>query len=297
VTGLAVDLRQETVPATSVESRDHRRVALLALAGLLLLRFPLLTGVGVVLGRTPGWAFVPYLLGTYSLTAFLVWWERERLQQFFFDRAASRIFLCQVFCFPLGIGLFVRMRRAGARFPSTPPGLVGWLLAGAAVGTATSLSTFLLGIVPPATRGPQPAGVVWLLFMAAIQTTNAGVFEEPLFRGFLWGYLRLAGWRNLWILLLQAALFTGGHVYYLRGEALLPWLVRMMLPSLTIGIMLWVSRSLAVSMVTHGFTNAAGDILLHTRSGPEAVRLAAFVSAVLACAALAALAVRRLRKR
>jgi hypothetical protein len=45
------------------------------------------------------------------------------------------------------------------------------------------------------------------LFYAVLsQMTNAAVFEEPLFRSFLWGHLQIAGWKNGWIWLFQAGL-------------------------------------------------------------------------------------------
>ena len=104
--------------------------------------------------------------------------------------------------------------------------------------------------------------------------TNAAVWEEPLFRGFLWGYLRLAKWKNVWIWLFQAVLFTLGHVYYLRSEAFVPWLIRMLLPSLLIGFIAWRAGSIFASMVTHGTFNACGDILFHSKSLSGAMQVA-----------------------
>jgi membrane protease YdiL (CAAX protease family) len=103
--------------------------------------------------------------------------------------------------------------------------------------------------------------------------TTAAVLEEPLFRGFLWGYLRRWHWPNVLIWLFQAALFTLGHIYYLKEEAFVPWLIRMMLPALLIGFIAWQARSIFAGMVTHGVFNASTDMLLHTRSLAEAIYL------------------------
>jgi membrane protease YdiL (CAAX protease family) len=47
----------------------------------------------------------------------------------------------------------------------------------------------------------------------------------------------------------------------------------MMLPSLIIGFIAWRAKSIFASMVTHGVFNASGDMLLHTRSLAEAVKV------------------------
>jgi membrane protease YdiL (CAAX protease family) len=130
-----------------------------------------------------------------------------------------------------------------------------------------------LGIEPPETRGATPASLMFLLPAILTQMTTAAVWEEPLFRGFLWGYLRRWRWPNVLIWLFQAALFTAGHIYYLKEEAFVPWLIRMMLPSLIVGLIAWQARSIFASMVTHGVFNASGDMLSHTRSLPEAIQV------------------------
>ena len=103
--------------------------------------------------------------------------------------------------------------------------------------------------------------------------TWAAVLEEPLFRGFLWGYLRRVRWKDGWIWLFQALLITLGHVFYLKTEAIGPWFIRMMLPSLVIGFIAWRAKSIFASMVTHGVFNASNDMLFHTRSLLEAVKV------------------------
>jgi len=123
------------------------------------------------------------------------------------------------------------------------------------------------------------------------------VFEEPLFRGFLWGYLRQARWKNGTILIFQAALFTLGHVYHLREEALGPWLLRMLLPSLLLGFVAWRAQSITASMVTHGFLNGSADMLMHTSSESGAIHTALRAMACIAALYLCGEAARRWRNR
>jgi membrane protease YdiL (CAAX protease family) len=99
-----------------------------------------------------------------------------------------------------------------------------------------------------------------LLFLPLQQMLFAGIIEEPFFRGFLWGALRKAGWRDHWILLAQAGLFWLGHFYY-AGKA--PWSFWLAIPAggLVLGLLAWRSRSIATSMLAHGCMNGFGQIV------------------------------------
>jgi membrane protease YdiL (CAAX protease family) len=46
--------------------------------------------------------------------------------------------------------------------------------------------------------------IATLILGAIHQLAHAAIFEEPIFRGFLWGYLRKVNWKEKWILLFQA---------------------------------------------------------------------------------------------
>jgi hypothetical protein len=47
----------------------------------------------------------------------------------------------------------------------------------------------------------------------------------------------------------------------------------MMLTSLVIGFIAWQAKSIFASMVTHGMFNASNDMLFHTRSLSEAIKV------------------------
>jgi membrane protease YdiL (CAAX protease family) len=98
-----------------------------------------------------------------------------------------------------------------------------------------------------------------LLRQPVYQLFYAGGMEEPLFRGFLWGALRQAGWKDGWICMFQAGLFCLGHIFYLTGG--LYWSFGFtFLAGLVWGILAWRSHSIAPSMLAHGFSNAWGGI-------------------------------------
>jgi len=89
------------------------------------------------------------------------------------------------------------------------------------------------------------------------QLGYAAATEEPLFRGFLWGYLRKLKWRETWIWLFQAGLFTLGHIYYINKHPYSFWIV-VPVGALVMGAVAWRSRSIATSMATHGALNTLG---------------------------------------
>ena len=268
-------LTNDTV-ATVDEGKKHFFISLFLLGGLLFLRFPfLIITQWILLGKPVplGIVFFTFSICTYALTAVLIWWEREHLRDFWIDLAAAVTFLLQMFCFPIGVGLFATMRRHHARFPAPPANVWFWALLGALFAMIFNIAMVRLGLEPSSTRSSEPASVGFLIPLVFLQMTTAAVFEEPLFRGFLWGYLRRMHWQDGWIWLFQASLFTLGHVYFLQTEPIGPWFMRIMLTSLVIGFMAWKAQSIFASMVTHGMFNASNSMLLHTRSLAEAVNV------------------------
>ena len=85
--------------------------------------------------------------------------------------------------------------------------------------------------------------------------------EEPLFRGFLWGTLRQLKWKEIWIWLFQAVLFTLAHIYFASQYPLLFWLY---IPgaALLLGLLAWRSRSIAGGILAHAMINAATYVVV-----------------------------------
>ena len=89
---------------------------------------------------------------------------------------------------------------------------------------------------------------------------NASILEEPIYRGFLWGYLRNKHWEEKRILLFQTALFTVSHFYYFKH----PLTIFIMLPlaGLLFGYITMKSRSLIPAMLSHALYNATSFMLI-----------------------------------
>ena len=103
----------------------------------------------------------------------------------------------------------------------------------------------------------QPSWSNLLLALIALpfQIGYAGVFEDPIFRGVLWGKLRESRWRNWIILLFQTLLFSLAHIHYLPHQAYAFW-VTVPLGGLMLGALAWGSGSIAAPMLAHGIINS-----------------------------------------
>jgi len=238
--------------------------------------------------------------GTFLLTALLIWWERKRLREFHITRGVLVIIIWGPILF--GLISIILVFGGNASLGQVPliqmliafwlfwiikrnPYMIQqhdnkkhiWILIAVVVGICIGLIFGYLnglqgaiGVIIGKHRSLATAASLllsaqsWLtifpVFMA--QLSNAATLEEPLFRGFLWGYLRLQGWNEKWILLLQALLFWVGHIYYLGVAPYSFWII-IPLSGLVLGFLAWRSRSIATSMTTHGLFNAIGDFIAH----------------------------------
>lgn len=261
--------------------RTHASISWALLAGLLFLRLPVLAGIGYVV--QPPWLDPLYEVGTYVLTLALIWWERDRLARFHIDALAIAII---IFLKPLQtLFLMVHPEGSALAFPGIPS-LILWI--GAAMMffairktrpdllkvQKTSWRWFGIGILvgigkalvlgyPLALQmdaGSLPAQpsllgeLLPVLPLFVYQLAYAAVPEEPLFRGFLWGHLRQAGWHEWGIWLFQALLFMLGHIYYLPHMPLSFWII-VPAGALVNGLLVWKSRTIASSMAAHGLSN------------------------------------------
>jgi membrane protease YdiL (CAAX protease family) len=206
-------------------SRTHESVSWAMLAGLLILRLLLMTGVGPC--ASISWLDPLSELCTYVLTLCLIWWERDRLALFHIDALSIVliIFLKPIQTLYLGF-LWITVQYdnilAFPRFPS----LVIWIGAAAlffvirkkypdllkvqktswrwfGVGILVGVGQALLLGYPmsfdPTFRNSKPILLNELLPILPFFVYGLGyaaVTEDPMFRGFLWGHLRKAGWNE-----------------------------------------------------------------------------------------------------
>lgn len=273
--------------------KNHSKVALVLLGGLLFLRIPFAGSLPYLFQDQANWGQIqPWLdgwfqVGTYFLTACLIWWEKRNLANFHIGKFSLGIIILfkpiqtlilatweiehpLTFPNPLSFAIWIsaivlliallphRTELPKLHKRSFKTFAIG-IIAG--FGTAVILSyPFLIQMDTPAYKLNQNEIVELTLRLVPgffYQLGYAAVSEEPLFRGFLWGYLRKAGWKDVWIWIFQATLFTVAHIYYVNKLPISFWLV-VPIVSLLLGLLTWRYRSITPSLSAHGFTNAAG---------------------------------------
>ena len=272
----------KSIPRSREETR-HERITQWLILGLLLIR--ILEGVMELIAYPSmmGWLasmnFI-YSVSTYLLTAFLIWWERESLPDFHIGQLALILFILSkpyqlilellglapcsrimlLILVPASIWLFWALRKDEKQVFKNPANLTRWIVASLPVGVILGLLSGFILILQGGQGGRQPT--LLLLFIApTIQLTNAAVNEEPLFRGFLWGFLGKRGLGNAWIWMIQAGLFWLGHIGYLGqiGMHLSFWMALIM--GLIFGLIAWRAQDIAPSMITHALVNGIGQIV------------------------------------
>jgi membrane protease YdiL (CAAX protease family) len=262
----------------------HSVVAWSAVGALLFLRIPFSIFITYAYPSDEQLGPAIFQAGTYLLTAFLIWWERDSLSAVNMDGIALALFLLLkplqtlilshwgieiplAFPHPVGLliwaiatGLLIALWRSGYR-PGVP-GVSTWiwlgfgLLAGIALSILPNLGVFQANAglggaqAAPSSSVTVSAGLAFLY-----QLGFAAVSEEPLFRGFLWGYLRRLGWRQVWVWLLQAGLFMIAHLYFINALAFNFWVI-VPVAGLVFGWFAWRSRSIAPGMLAHAAYNA-----------------------------------------
>jgi len=263
----------------------HTRITWLLVAGLLFLRIPFLAGMLTFVHTWRGLVVSAFEIGTYFLSALLIVWERDHLSDFHFDKLGLAIFILgkpyelllerlripfdypmvmdvHALYLPIALGLLIALLLSRPRLPRLRARDWRWVLIGALAGIAFGvLSGSLLRLQSPGGLKDKLTTAI-LISLPLQQMVYAGIAEEPLFRGFLWGSLRKKGWKDAWICILQAGLFGLGHLYYLNKAPLSFWVI-VPLSGLVFGLLAWRSRSVAVTMVAHGFGNAVAQMVAH----------------------------------
>ncbi len=264
--------------------KTHKIVAWCLLGGLLFLRLPFLTGIAIF--AYPIWLIPVYEIGTYLLIACLIYWERNHLADFHIDKLSLIIIivfkpLSTVVMFLMGstrnplafpnwpgfsfwliaIGLIIALRCSRTSLPGITKTSLAWLGLGLVFGLLLDLLLMypLSFQIDTSSQFSIQKNLMGIPLNFLNQIGNAAISEEPLFRGFLWGFLLKSGWKNVWIWVFQTGLFIMGHLYYLNGSLISLW-VYIPISGLVFGALVWRSKTIASSMATHALSNALGQI-------------------------------------
>jgi membrane protease YdiL (CAAX protease family) len=269
----------------SEPAKSHRYISFWVVIGLLLLRIPFRAGFVFLYETPPEWVQPTFEIMTYLLTAFLIWWEREKLSFFHIDTMAVVIIILfkpletlilavwsfdsNPLAFPkplslvvwiIALGLAIALKLSQVKLPKIQ--IVSFKFF--AVGTLIGIAYAILFAYPMSLQinqstlktGPEFLPILGIFLMSfAYQIGYAAVTEEPLFRGFLWGHLRGFGWKEGRIWIFQAGLFSLAHIYYVNRDPISFWFIVPM-GALVLGLLAWRTRSITTSMAAHGASNA-----------------------------------------
>jgi len=270
------------------ESKRHRQIAWLIIALLLFLRIPFTLAVTFFHPIEDQSGGAVYEVGTYLLTAILIYWERHRLAEFHMDRYALAFILFlrplqtlilaywkvespMAFPHPMGlliwvisIGLILLLWQSGFKLVHASSVTVSWLFIGIFVGICVSIAENLNSFRSIFTPNQYPPSAQLITSMSLNIFYHLGfapINEELLFRGFLWGYLRQLKWKDGWIMIFQAILFTSAHRYFAGRYPLMFWAY---IPAAAIlfGWLTLRSRSIAPAILAHGMINGSVYLLI-----------------------------------
>ena len=130
------------------------------------------------------------------------------------------------------------------------------------------LISVLLALVPvfiytPTLKTFLNVQFIVVTFFGLLQAQLAGIiFEEVLFRGALWAYLRTLGLSEPSVFCLQAFLFWISHHHFLLRDNPYTFWVALPIVSLLLGLIAWQSKSLTPSTISHFLYNFTGHLLL-----------------------------------
>ena len=255
----------------------HKTFTIFALGAGLVLCFSPLNSFNFMYTVPFNWSSPwPGTIG-YLVVAVLIWWERKNLKEYHVDGAALAIFILARPVETLYLAL-IRDHDTGMAFPSV------FSLVGCGISLTLALALWRGGYLPLKLSW-QPMywiisaifsgiavsiGLGWLysfvmlpqniFFLPGIdriakQTLavfiyllgNQVIIEETLLRGFLWGVLRQAGWKNMLIWLFQAVFGMICGISLISSEPLSFWII-IPLATLIPAAFTWRSRSVAASM-------------------------------------------------
>jgi membrane protease YdiL (CAAX protease family) len=270
-------------PATHLWSRTDRMIMVLLgirllYGGLAALALPLMPALIYILN-------ILFDIFTYLVTALLIWSERHVLSDYRIGKLAVILFIASVpyllliavfkvvpypfllnaLLLPISIVLAVKFYKEKQLSLKNPANLGRWLLAGAAIGTTLgALAGLLIALQPD--HLIDTTSILNIILQPTFQLSSAGVYEEPLFRGFLWTFLYRKGWKNGWIWIFQAGLFCLGHVYYIPTGDIYS-LGTSLAAGLVLGWVAWKARDISASMIAHGMCNAVAQLVADLAAG------------------------------
>lgn len=259
---------------TLAEDKSIKRVSIIALICLIMLfslRILILGFLYTFLGR-PQYLVPVYMIGTYFFTALFIWVERNRIGDYHIDKITIFIFALgpirfefisstsRILLMIVGLSLVIGLLLTKTKLNKISTQNIKWIFIGVIVSVLAATVQGYFGSKQVANLEMQASFSRFITFFIT-QLTNAAVFEEPFFRGCLWGVLRKFKCNEVVIYFIQVVLFWLGHLYYYQELPYSFWII-VPLGGLVLGFLAWRSRSISTSMVAHGIMNSLHHLII-----------------------------------
>lgn len=220
----------------------------------------------------PGWFNDYYSFGTYILIFLLVWANKDDLKSYNIDSASFNILLFGGFILVLQLSeelfkmillmtlLFFYWAKSKNLLYTTNEGSKYSF-------HFLAILIFVIGLawLPVLLYSVQPRTSLQNidLLAAFFQAYPGGViFEEYLFRSFLWGTLRKLGFKEMSILFIQASLFWASHHRFLLLDNTYFFWIPLPIFTLILGLLVLKTKSLKFSAIAHFLFNFTSSIIL-----------------------------------
>ena len=253
----------------------HEKVNLGILISLFFLRFVLLflSHVNIIDSNL---GLVIYLLGTFILTGFFICKNIQNLSLFNISGFAIFIFLFSpIFSIiadpynfiayiniPIAIIFGVYLFRKKKELTLTKT-LTNKLAGNIVITLIITAAIIAIGVFIKEFKGGDnldPLNLEWIIHQLLFQLSFAAIMEEPLFRGFLWGYLKKYKLRDISICIIQALLFWFGHIYYM--DTGLNFWIWHPIAAFLFGLIIVKTKNIAYSLGAHALVNTVAQIFM-----------------------------------
>ena len=259
-------------------AKFSRKLPILIILGLLIIRIPILVIINLYINPTPEWLVITVETSVYFFIAILIYIEKNNLYQFHIDKISIALFIIfgtvlrtntfnnshlNIFLsifWIIALCLLLALRKDFSKIPAIKNKDYIWFIIGASIAILLSIIVTMPGILQIKDNYSEPFPNVMVLTLSGIlglmhEMSHSSIFEEPIFRGFLWGYLRNLGLKENYVWIIQAILFWIAHINYIDKPFTFYFTVPLM--GLVLGLLAWKSRSISTSMLTHAIYNSA----------------------------------------
>jgi membrane protease YdiL (CAAX protease family) len=210
------------------------------------------------------------LVFSYLFLAFCMLLEKENLENFHIDKASLLIFSCTAIPFfrPIlnisgenyalvsiaasGVLIFFVLYQNWSKIPS--PNFY-WTLIGILITCIILIPANYINYLAYSSVGNAKFDILEKSIHDLIYNLSfVSVAEEMIFRGFLWGYLRLMGWSEKKAFVIQFVLFWAGHAFQITTSPL-TFFISTPIISLVVSYLTYRSKQIFPSIISHTLYN------------------------------------------